>query len=168
MTDAQVDRPLAMVDLDGVVADVRHRLHHLERRPKDWDAFFAAARDDTAHPEGIAIVERLAEDHEVVYLTGRPSHLRNDTVRWLDQHGVGGHELIMRPARDRRPAAVVKLEALRALARDRTIGIVVDDDPVVLDTVRRAGYPVFAATWEGRSAEEGQALRDAQEAEGRT
>ena len=40
MTDG---RPLAIVDIDGVVADVRHRLHHLDRRPKNWSAFFAAA-----------------------------------------------------------------------------------------------------------------------------
>ena len=50
-------RPLAIIDLDGVVADARHRLHHLETRPKDWDAFFAAAVDDDAHPEGVAIVD---------------------------------------------------------------------------------------------------------------
>ena len=37
------ERPLAIVDLDGVVADVRHRLHHLEGRRKDWGRFFAAA-----------------------------------------------------------------------------------------------------------------------------
>jgi hypothetical protein len=40
---SSVDRPLAVFDLDGVLADVRHRLHFLDRRPKDWDGFFAAA-----------------------------------------------------------------------------------------------------------------------------
>jgi hypothetical protein len=161
-------RPLAIIDLDGVVADVRHRLHHLERRPKDWGAFFAAARDDEAHPEGLAIVATLAEDHEIVFLTGRPAHLREATLEWLDRHGLGGHRLVMRPDRDRRPAAVVKLERLEDLARQRPIGVVVDDDPGVLDAAGRAGYPVFVADWEARPAESTQALRDAQGAEGRT
>jgi hypothetical protein len=160
--------PLAVVDLDGVVADVRHRLHHLEARPKDWDAFFAAARDDEAHPEGLAIVDALAKDHEIVFLTGRPAHLREATVEWLDRFGLGGHRLLMRPARDRRPAAVVKLERLEDLARGRSIGVVVDDDPRVLDAARQAGYPVFVADWERRTEEGTRALRDAQEAEGRT
>jgi len=31
------------VSIDGVLADVHHRLHHIARRPKDWPAFFAAA-----------------------------------------------------------------------------------------------------------------------------
>ena len=160
--------PLAVIDLDGVVADVRHRLRHLESKPKDWDAFFAAARDDEAHAEGLAIVDRLAQDHEIVFLTGRPAHLREATVEWLGRFGFGGHRLVMRPERDRRPAAVVKLERLEDLARERSIGVVVDDDPRVLDAARKAGYPVFVADWEARSAESTKALRDAQESEGRT
>ena len=160
--------PLAVIDLDGVIADVRHRLHHLKAKPKDWDAFFAAARDDGAHPEGLAIVERLTKDHEILFLTGRPEHLRDDTVAWLDRHDLGGHRLVMRPRGDRRPAAVMKLELLEDFARQQPIGIVVDDDPAVLDAVRRAGHPVFVADWEARTAESTRALRQAQEAEGRT
>ena len=48
------DRPLAVVDVDDDGVDVRHRLHHLRRRPRDWDAFFAAAAVLAyATPEGI-------------------------------------------------------------------------------------------------------------------
>ncbi len=160
--------PLAVIDLDGVIADVRHRLHHLKAKPKDWDAFFAAARHDEAHPEGLAIVETLSKDHEIVFLTGRPEHLRKETIAWLDRHDLGGHRLVMRPRGDRRPAAVVKLELLEDFARRQRIGIVVDDDPAVLDAVRGAGHPVFAADWEARTAESTRALRQAQESEGRT
>ena len=51
--------PYVVVDLDGVLADVRHRVHHVERRPKDWAAFFAAATDDPVLPEGRATVDAL-------------------------------------------------------------------------------------------------------------
>ena len=34
-------RPLAVFDIDGVLADVRHRLRHVEGPRKQWDAFFA-------------------------------------------------------------------------------------------------------------------------------
>ncbi|HEX9993143.1 MAG TPA: hypothetical protein VGB14_09480 [Acidimicrobiales bacterium] len=162
------ERPIAIVDIDGVVADVRHRVHHVRRRPKDWDAFFAAAAADPPHPEGIALVQRLAEDHDVVYLTGRPVHLKGDTEAWLDRHGIGGHRLLMRRAGDRRPAAAVKVGILRDLARRREVAIVVDDDPVVVAAVREAGWPVFHADWEERAAEDERSLRAAQEAEGRT
>ncbi len=161
-------RPLAIVDIDGVVADVRHRLHHLERRPKDWDAFFAAAVDDPPHDEGLAIVARLDEDHEVVFVTGRPGWLREATERWLDEHGLGGHRLVMRSPRDRAPARVVKPQLVARLADGRTVGIVVDDDEEVLEAMRGRGWPVFHADWERRAVEEEAALRQAQETEGRT
>ena len=160
--------PLAVVDLDGVVADVRHRLHHLQGRRKDWAAFFAAASEDPVHPEGLAVVETLSRDHEVVFVTGRPSNLHDNTVRWLDEHGLGGRRVVMRPDGDRRPAAVAKLDLLTALANGRRIGIVVDDDAAVLDAMRRAGYATFAADWEARDAEEERAITAAQEVEGRT
>ncbi|MET0324876.1 MAG: hypothetical protein ABW219_06605 [Ilumatobacteraceae bacterium] len=161
-------RPLAVVDLDGVVADVRHRLHHLDGRRKDWARFFAAARADPSHPEGLAVVARLAEDHDIVYLTGRPEHLRADTEAWLDDAGLGGRPVVMRPDRDRRPAVRYKLEQLAELARDRTIGVVVDDDPVVVEAARDAGWPVFEATWERRDAAQADAVVEAQEVDGAT
>lgn len=161
-------RPLAVVDLDGVVADVRARLHHVEHRPKDWDAFFAAAVHDPPHEEGLAIVGHLARDHEVVFLTGRPDRLRDDTRRWLERHGLGEHRLVMRPRGDRRPAAHVKVALLRDLAAGREVAVVVDDQPAVVAAMADAGYPTLHATWESRSQEDDRALRTAQEAEGRT
>ena len=161
-------RPLAVVDIDGVVADVRHRLGFLARRPKDWDGFFAAARHDPPHDEGVALVRHLVEDHDVVFLTGRPERLRRDTLAWLARHDLGGHGLVMRPSSDRRPAAVVKLGQLRELAQGREIALVIDDDPVVVQAYRDAGYPTLLADWEDRRAEDDQALRAAQEVEGKT
>jgi phosphoglycolate phosphatase-like HAD superfamily hydrolase len=164
------DLPLAVVDIDGVVADVRHRLRHVRRTPRDWDAFFAAAVHDPPHPEGVAVVERLADDHEVVFLTGRPEWLRADTRAWLARHGLDGHRLLMRPERDRRPAAQVKLRLLRELARGRTVAVVVDDDADVVAALAAAGYPTLHATWETDARSDGatRALRTAQEVEGRT
>jgi hypothetical protein len=161
-------RPLAIIDIDGVVADVRHRLHHIEGRRKSWQRFFDAAGEDGLHEEGRAVVERLRADHEVVYLTGRPRWLEPVTRAWLEQHGLGGHRLVMRPDDDRRPAAVLKVEALRRLADGRTVGIVVDDDRRVVDAMAAAGFPTFHADWERRAIDEQRALSRAQEDEGRT
>lgn len=166
--DERGERPIAVVDIDGVVADVRHRVHHVSKRPKDWGAFFAAARSDPPHVEGVELVRRLAADHEIVFLTGRPAHLRRDTESWLDRHGLGGHRLLMRPEGDRRPAAHVKLRALRDLASGGTVAVVVDDDPMVIAAVEEAGFPVLHADWERRAPEVDRALMSAQEVEGKT
>jgi phosphoglycolate phosphatase-like HAD superfamily hydrolase len=157
-----VERVLAVFDIDGVVADVRHRLHHLER-PRSWPAFFDAAADDPLLPEGARLVADLAQEHEIVWLTGRPAWLRVTTADWLDRHGLPGSELHLRPGRDHRPARLYKVEALRRLA-PRQVGAFIDDDPEVISAATAAGFPAVLADWLPRDA----ALRDAQERLGRT
>ena len=157
-------RPLAVIDIDGVLADVRHRLRYLQRRPKDWDGFFAAAGDDPPLPEGLAVVERLRADHDVVYLTGRPERLRPVTERWLAAHGLPEGELIMRKHSDRRPAKVTKPQLLERLSRRRSVAVVVDDDLAVCAAYEAAGYAVLRAEW----MSEEPTLFDAQEDAGRT
>src|SRR3954454_13999060 len=78
----------AVVDVDGVLADVRHRLRHVTGRPKDWPAFFAAAVEDTLLDEGERTVRALAEVYDVVYLSGRPEQLARVTEAWFRRHGL--------------------------------------------------------------------------------
>jgi phosphoglycolate phosphatase-like HAD superfamily hydrolase len=157
-------RPLAVFDLDGTLADVRHRLHFLDGRPRDWDSFFAAAPDDPPLADGVGLALASAGEHEIAYVTGRPERCRRDTLRWLARHGLPGGRLLMRGGRDRRPARVAKPELLRRLAEDRTVALVVDDDHQVCDAYEAAGFTVVRAGW--TTAE--PVLEQAQEAEGRT
>ncbi|MDP9434816.1 MAG: hypothetical protein M3P93_06310 [Actinomycetota bacterium] len=158
------DLPLAVFDVDGVLADVRHRLHHLARRPKDWDAFFGAAVDDPPLAEGLLLARQSAQDCEVVYVTGRPERCREDTLAWFARHGLPEGRLAMRRPGDRRPARLAKPQLLQRLARDRVVAVVVDDDEQVCDAYERAGYRVLRARW----ADQAPLLEQAQERDGRT
>jgi len=153
-----------VIDLDGVLADVRHRLHHLTAKPRDWEAFFAGIPDDPVLPEGRAVVDRLAADHDLVYLTGRPERTRPATEAWLGRHRLPRGELIMRRQGDRRPARVTKPALLRKLAAGRQIAVVVDDDPEVCAALTEQGWPVLVAAWMTRP----ETLHAAQERLGRT
>ena len=154
----------AVFDIDGVLADVAHRLHHLSGRRKSWYRFFAAAADDPVLEEGRTRVHAAAAQHAVVYLSGRPEHVRRVTAAWLDQHEMPAGALLLRPNRDHRPARVLKPELLAAVARHGHVALVVDDDVDVCQALRDAGYPVLHATW----AKESVVLRAAQEDEGRS
>ena len=121
----RAQRPLAVFDLDNTLASTAHRQHFLERRPRDWEGFFAAAPEDPPLAEG---------------------------------------ELHMRGNADRRPARITKLAVLRRLARTGEVRMLVDDDELVCEDARRAGFTVVHARWATRSDE----LKDAQEREGRT
>jgi phosphoglycolate phosphatase-like HAD superfamily hydrolase len=156
--------PLAVFDLDNTLADTAHRQRFLQRRPRDWDAFFAAAPQDPPIPEGIALARESAQECDVVYLTGRPERCRRDTLDWLAAHGLPEGRVYMRRDDDRRPARYTKLAILRRLARTRDIRVLVDDDELVCGDAERAGFAVVRARWAAPSAE----LEVAQEREGRT
>lgn len=153
-----------MLDIDGVVADVRHRLHHLESKPKNWPAFFAGAAADPPLPTGIDLARALVAEHDIVWLTGRPERLRRVTTEWLAQQDLPVEPLHMRRNDDFRPARQTKLEVVERLAVKRTVAMVVDDDPAVVSALERSGIAVLLADW----VPFGRALRQGQELEGRT
>ncbi|MGN9818142.1 phosphatase domain-containing protein [Streptomyces sp. SD11] len=157
-------RPLAVFDLDGTLADTAHRQGFLEQRPRNWDAFFAAAPHDPPLAEGVALALEHAKECEVLYLTGRPERCRKDTVAWIAAQGLPEGHIRMRRNDDRRPARRTKLQILRELARDREIRVLVDDDELVCEDAERAGFRAVRARWAAASAE----LKEAQEREGRT
>ena len=153
---------VAVFDIDGVVADVRHRLHHLHGR-RSWGGFFEEAHADTLLPEGAALVADLAREHEIVWLTGRPEWLRHTTADWLAKHGLPSGELFLRPPGDYRPAPLYKVGVLRRLS-PRGVAALVDDDDEVVRAAQHAGFPAVLADWVPRA----DALRDAQDRQGRT
>ena len=157
-------RAIAVFDIDGVLADVRHRLHHLQARPQRWEAFFLAADRDPLLYEGASRLRAAQAEHEVIYLTGRPERNRPLTRAWLARHGLPTGPLHMRPDHDHRPARWVKRNTLRRLALTRTIVSVLDDDPAVVAVLEADGWPVELATWLPHSS----TLQSAQEQQGRT
>lgn len=161
------DKPYAVLDIDATLSDVRHRLHHIEQWPKNWEAFFAAAKHDGPLPDGLLVAKSLADEHEIVYLTGRPERIRRDTQRWLEQHGLPKGRLLMRRDSDRRPSVTMKLYQLRRLSEERTVAVLVDDDLAVCVAAEKTGFTVLRANWALDEQTE-PTLFDAQESDGRT
>ncbi|MCY3487133.1 MAG: hypothetical protein OXH34_01725 [Bacteroidetes bacterium] len=79
-------------DLDGTLADIRHRLHFIENQPKDWDAFFAACDKDDLIPVTAQIFEALLhmQDNAIEIWTGRSAgkdgEIREMTIEWLENY----------------------------------------------------------------------------------
>lgn len=159
-----VSESAVVFDIDGVVADVRHRLGHLEGPGKDWGAFFSAAVEDPPLQEGVARVLDAATRARIVRLTGRPQWMEATTTAWLAAAGLPTGRLVMRPRRDFRPARIFKLDSIRQLSREVDIVGIVDDDPEVCAVLAGEGWPVEQASWVSYEP----ALRTAQERRGRT
>jgi hypothetical protein len=72
--------------------------------------------------------------------------------------------LVMRPTGDHRPARLWKAEQLSRIGEWGSIDTVIDDDPAVVATLTKRGWPVTLADWVPYA----EALREAQERDGRT
>jgi hypothetical protein len=159
---------VAVFDVDGVLADVTHRRHLISGR-RDWPAFFAAAADDTPLRPGIELAHAARDKGlELVYLSGRPEHLRSVTVAWFEKHDVPAGDLLLRPGRDRSPATDLKLRLLRQLSRTRRVLFFVD-----VDAVRSADPPLVhgecvVADWQPGGARARRVMRRAQQDAGAT
>lgn len=105
--------PCYLFDLDGTLADCSHRLHHIQKSPKDWRGFFSACGDDKL----IGHIAQLACSLEsancaIVYVSGRSDECRLQTMQWIKQHGLPLGPLYMRSAGDFRADDIVKGELL--------------------------------------------------------
>ncbi len=101
------DNALVICGLDGVLALLEHRLHHLynEQGERDWSAFHAACDEDMANLDLIARLNRARDQgSRVILISGRSEAVRPQTLAWLERWHIGYDALWLRPARDFRPA----------------------------------------------------------------
>jgi uncharacterized HAD superfamily protein len=132
-------KPIVLVDIDGTLADVRHRLHHIrDGRKKNWKAFFEGMDRDKPIASTVAWVRSLAENHDIIIITGRPEEYRARTIVWLQENGIPFHDLFMRRNGDHRPDYEIKKEALARWPKGR-IELVIEDRPPVCDMWLKQG-----------------------------
>lgn len=108
-------RALVVFDLDGTLANSDHRVHFLEREPKDWRAFYAACDQDfPCHPLIRTLKALQVTGAEVEIWSGRSAEVEDKTRAWLAGYGLGDVPLRMRAVGDHRPDTTVKAEWLEA------------------------------------------------------
>lgn len=137
----------AIVDIDGTLADCRHRLHHvLPGAKRNWEAFFSEMDEDPLIWQVAEVVRHLAIESRIVLCSGRPENYRGITEAWLDRNGVQRDALYMRPAGDTRPDHVVKAQILDGIKADGYEPfIVIDDRQSVVDMWRENGLVCLQA-----------------------
>ena len=130
---------IVVFDIDGTLADVSARLHHIRTKPRNWKAFFAAMSEDKA-VHAIMRLCNLVYDAgvQVVLCSGRPEEYRAKTTDWLAREGVRYDELRLRRNGDRRSDTVAKREMLDDLDRTRIL-FVVEDRASVVEMWRQLG-----------------------------
>lgn len=131
-------------DMDGTIADLSHRLHHITKTPKDWRSFFAydAVIADAPIPHVIDLLWDVAVSWPIVIVSGRSDECWEATMDWINTLGLPVEKLYMRTAGDKRPDNIVKRELLdKVLADGFRPRMVFDDRDQVVAMWREAGIP---------------------------
>lgn len=136
-------KPCYVFDIDGTLSDLSHRLHHIQRQPKDWDAFFDACVEDDPIQHICSLARNLSHHHDVVFVSGRSDRVRIQTDYWLKVCAcLSGSGLYMRRDGDFRADDIVKLELLAQLRSDGFEPVMAfDDRDRVVAMWRAAGIP---------------------------
>jgi phosphoglycolate phosphatase-like HAD superfamily hydrolase len=137
------ERDLVLVDMDGTLADVSHRLHWIRGgHKKNWKKFFQAMDKDAPNPVILEWVQNLVPEYSIAIVSGRPEDYRQATIDWLRRYRVPFSELHMRRAGDRRPDHIVKRELLDEIGEER-VAFVIDDRNSVCDMWRSSGLTCY-------------------------
>jgi phosphoglycolate phosphatase-like HAD superfamily hydrolase len=135
-------------DIDGTLADIKHRLHFVTDGDADWESFFKEIPNDKPNEELVDLARHLMMSNykEVLFATGRPERTREDTVAWLIKNGIDtdfGKSLFMRKDGDRRDDHIIKSEILLAMKNEGYDPVLVfDDRQSVVDMWREHGIRV--------------------------
>jgi phosphoglycolate phosphatase-like HAD superfamily hydrolase len=138
--DSENRAEIVIFDIDGTLADISARQHHLLKSPKDWDAFFQGMAKDKPIAPMLRLCNTLYEaGFEIFVCSGRPEKYRMETEVWLANYAVKYHNLLLRPNNDRRSDVVIKQEMLAKIDRSR-IAFIVEDRSRVVNMWRAEGF----------------------------
>jgi len=145
-----------IVDIDGTVADLTHRLHYIQDHPKDYDAFHEEVLNDTPIDEVIGVVTSLRDrfgEGSIVFVSGRSSRGREDTIKWLEHHVGGFDALYMREEGDYRKDTIIKGEILAKMIEDGySPWLAIDDREDIVRLWRDNGIKTFhCSDWQNNS-----------------
>jgi predicted kinase len=145
----QKKNKIIVCDLDGTLADIKHRRHFLNReegRKPNWKAFFDNMDKDEVHGWCRELLDAMSARHRIVYATGRPEDYMPITQEWLEKNGLiyPGYKLFSRLKGDHRADTIVKEIILDFEIRPRyDILMIVDDRASVVAMWRKHGYTVL-------------------------
>lgn len=133
------------VDIDGTLANVEHRQHHVLTKPKNWKAFFADMKYDLPNGELVWLIKQLyAMGNKIVICTARGEEYMEETVNWLAKWNIPYDGLYMRKLGDQRADDIVKIELLDIMKKEGFEPTMAFEDRArVVKALREKGILVF-------------------------
>jgi predicted secreted acid phosphatase len=123
---------IVVFDIDGTLADISAREHHVRAFPKNWKAFFEGMAEDKAVASMVRLCNILYDEGVYIILcSGRNEAHRPETIDWMAREGVKYHELRLRADGDIRSDVKAKREMLNGIDLNKVLFVVEDRSRVV-------------------------------------
>jgi FMN phosphatase YigB (HAD superfamily) len=128
-----------LVDLDGTLCDVEHRVHHVQGPKKNWREFNALMVHDELNHWCFELMEAMiARGYKIIFVTGRGEENRENTEQWLKRHKINYEHLFMRASIDFREDSDVKEQIYwEEVEKKYQVLFVVDDRKSVVERWRK-------------------------------
>lgn len=136
---------VVVFDIDGTLANIEHRRHLVEAKPKDWKAFNDGMTQDKIHDD---IVDLLlifhARGDKIILCSGRDEDYKAQTIKWMQENDIPFDALYMRKSKDRRSDDIIKVELLNQIRKDfGEPWMWFDDRDRVVNAIRDQGVRVL-------------------------
>lgn len=143
--EAKMKQRCIVIDVDGTLSDVQHRLEFNDKGKLNRKEFFEKMDKDSPIEPVVRLAQIYYQTGFIIHIvTARPATYKAQTVAWLEKHGVPYDFLHMRPADDSRQDSIVKQEILdKYLPEKSLIEFVLDDRKHVVDMWRANGLMCF-------------------------
>ena len=136
-----MDKNNVIVDLDGTLCDVSHRLPLIRGRRPQWQRFFMACELDPPKQDVINVVKTLAYFYDIHIFSGRGEIARELTEQWLEQHEIQYESLSMRPMSTRKADHLLKRDWVMDKGfTPENVLCILDDRQSVVDMWREMGF----------------------------
>jgi len=138
-----------IVDVDGTLAGIDHRLHFLDEKPKNWSQFHENCTNDKLNYWCYEIIEGLnSRGFLTLLLTGRGEEFRQVSESWLSEKKINYHKLFMRSFGDRRSDSIIKEEIYKKdIEPNFDISFVIEDRKSVVTMWRNVGLVCLQCNW---------------------
>ncbi len=140
------EKGIVICDIDGTLADLKHRRKYVLEEKKDWAKFFSLmGRDKVRDDVAGEVLKYEGEGYEIFLVSGRPENYREKTEAWLEKKFKGYRfykTLFMRRADDKRDDVEVKKDIYEKFFKQFKIHKVFDDRPRVIRMWKEQGLDV--------------------------
>ena len=125
-----MNKPKAIiVDLDGTLVEMEHRVPLVRQNPPDWKNFMEQIPSDKVNHWCHELLKAFSlREYKIIIITGRGERFDGLTKQWLADHSIRYDEYYSRKSKDRRDDALVKKEIYLEQIKNRYDILFVLDD----------------------------------------